>query len=154
DGLTYRINFSGVHSDGLNGEIFFFIYQESLEGHFLRQVGGGPALGIIQMEPATYDDIWNNYLAYKRSLANKLIELASMSSLDDDMRPNATQLITNLAFSVGMCRVHYLRKKPPLPSAGDIEGLAHYWKDHYNTSLGAGTVEEFIDKFPTEILDI
>lgn len=144
----------GLYSRAAEQLVVGTIYQESLKGRFLRQVGGGPALGVIQMEPATYDDIWNNYLAYKRSLANKLTELASMSSLDDDMRPSVTQLITNLAFSVGMCRVHYLRKKPPLPSAGDIEGLAHYWKDHYNTSLGAGTVEEFIEKFPKEILDI
>ncbi|KYO58419.1 hypothetical protein [Vibrio parahaemolyticus] len=144
----------GLYSRAAEQLIVGTIYQESLKGEFIKQVGGGPALGVIQMEPATYHDIWDHYLAYKRSLANKITELASMSSLDEDMRPNVDQLITNLAFAVGMCRVHYLRKKPALPSAGNVEGLAHYWKDHYNTHLGAGTVEEFIEKFPREILDI
>ncbi len=129
------------------------IYQES-RAKYLKQLGSGPALGIIQMEPDTYHDIWENYLAYKRALANKITELASIDSLDEDMRPDVTQLITNLAFSVAMCRVHYLRKKPPLPAAGDINGLAHYWKDHYNTHLGAGTVDDFKENFPMEILTI
>ncbi|KYN82243.1 hypothetical protein ATY36_13735 [Vibrio cidicii] len=144
----------GLYSRSAEQLIVGTIYQESLNGHFLAQVGGGPALGVIQMEPATYHDIWNSYLAYKRSLANKITELASMAALDDDMRPDVSQLITNLAFAVAMCRIHYLRKKPPLPKAGDIEGLARYWKEHYNTPLGAGRVEEFIEKFPKEVLDI
>lgn len=141
-----------LHSPAAEQLIVGTIYQESA-AKFLKQIGGGPALGVIQMEPATYKDIWNNYLAYKRSLANKITELASMESLDEDMRPHETQLITNLSFAVAMCRAHYLRKKPPLPKAGDIEGLAQYWKEHYNTHLGAGTVEDFIDNFPTEVLD-
>ncbi|HCH5589157.1 TPA: hypothetical protein NKZ51_004509 [Vibrio parahaemolyticus] len=140
-----------LHSQAAEQLIVGTIYQES-DANFLKQVGGGPALGVIQMEPATYKDIWDNYLAYKRKLANQITELASMESLDEDMRPHVTQLITNLAFAVAMCRTHYLRKKPPLPKAGDIEGLAKYWKEHYNTPKGAGKVEEFIDKFPREIL--
>ncbi|MDW2204310.1 hypothetical protein R7007_21815 [Vibrio sp. 1636] len=140
-----------LHSQAAEQLIVGTIYQES-EAHFLKQVGGGPALGVIQMEPATYRDIWDNYLAYKRTLANQITELSSMESLDEDMRPHVTQLITNLAFAVAMCRAHYLRKKPPLPKAGDIEGLAKYWKEHYNTPMGAGKVEEFIDRFPREIL--
>ncbi|EIU6870663.1 hypothetical protein L5169_004800 [Vibrio parahaemolyticus] len=141
-----------LHSPAAEQLIVGTIYQESA-AKFLKQIGGGPALGVIQMEPATYKDIWNSYLAYKRSLANKITELASMESLDKDMRPHESQLITNLSFAVAMCRVHYLRKKPPLPKAGDIEGLAEYWKEHYNTHLGAGKVEDFIENFPTEVLD-
>ena len=32
--------------------------QESAMGRYIRQLRGGPALGIFQMEPATHDDIW------------------------------------------------------------------------------------------------
>ncbi|EJX7572470.1 TPA: hypothetical protein ACMDPH_003467 [Vibrio cholerae] len=144
----------GLYSRSAEQLIVGTIYQESLKGRFIKQVGGGPALGIIQMEPATYADIWSNYLAYKPSLAKKLSDLVSVSSLDSNKRPDVNQLITNLSFAVGMCRVHYLRRKESLPSAGDVNGLAKYWKDHYNTPLGAGSVEEFIEKFPMEILDI
>ncbi|MDX1428656.1 MAG: hypothetical protein R3282_00145, partial [Rhodothermales bacterium] len=42
--------------------------QESLL-EFRRQLGGGPARGLFQMEPATHDDCWENYLNFRRSLA-------------------------------------------------------------------------------------
>ncbi|ELA8466744.1 hypothetical protein Q1G98_000190 [Vibrio alginolyticus] len=141
----------GLYSRSAEQLIVGTIYQES-NGHFIQQVGGGPALGLIQMEPATYKDIWDNFLAYRRSLANKLTELASMESLDGDMRPDVSQLVTNLAFAVAICRVHYLRVKEALPTAGDLDGLAKYWKDYYNTRLGAGTVDDFKKNFPMEIL--
>jgi len=40
------------------------------------------------------------------------------------------------------CRLHYLRVPEPIPV--EIEGQAKYWKDHYNTALGAGTVEYYM----------
>ncbi|WP_412497275.1 hypothetical protein [Vibrio fluvialis] len=129
------------------------IYQES-GAVFLAQLDNGPALGIIQMEPATYNDIWLSFLAYRRPLANKLTELASMESLNDDMLPHVTQLITNLAFAVAMCRVHYLRRKEPLPPADDVQALAEYWKAHYNTEKGAGKPGDFVKNFPIEILKL
>ncbi|HAS6480579.1 TPA: hypothetical protein GRR64_23770 [Vibrio parahaemolyticus] len=142
----------GLYSRSAEQLIVGTIYQES-RAKYLKQLGTGPALGVIQMEPATYQDIWNNYLAYKRNLANQITELASMASLDEDMRPDVSQLVTNLSFAVAMCRAHYLRQKPALPAADDIEGLAQYWKDHYNTHLGAGTVDEFKENFPLEVLN-
>lgn len=141
----------GLHSRSAEQLVIGTVYQES-NGHFIQQVGGGPALGFIQMEPATYHDIWNNFLAYRRSLANKVTELASMESLDADMRPNVNQLVSNLAFAIVMCRVHYLRVKEALPKADDVQGLGEYWKKYYNTTAGAGTVEEFIKNFPSDVL--
>lgn len=143
----------GLYSRSAEQLIVGTIYVES-QAKFLKQIGGGPALGVIQMEPATYTDIWLNYLAYKPQLANTVTELASSQSLDDLCRPSAEQLVSNLAFAVAMCRIHYLRKRPPLPEAGDVEALARYWKDHYNTHLGAGTVEKFVNSFPSEILNM
>ncbi|POC58483.1 hypothetical protein CRN37_09460 [Vibrio vulnificus] len=142
----------GLYSRAAEQLIVGTIYQES-RAKYLKQLGNGPALGVIQMEPATYQDIWNNYLAYKRNLANQITELASMASLDEDMRPDVNQLVTNLSFAVAMCRAHYLRQKPALPAADDIDGLAQYWKDNYNTHLGAGTVDEFKENFPLEVLN-
>ena len=56
-------------------------------------------------------------------------------------------LTNDLSYSVAMARLKYWRDPEPLPQAGDIEGLAHYWKDHYNSHLGKGTVEEFIENY-------
>jgi hypothetical protein len=44
--------------------------------------------------------------------------------------------------------VRYIRAPAPLPGQDDLQGLANYWKQHYNTPLGAGTPEEFLDKWP------
>ena len=43
--------------------------QESRMGTYVHQLGNGPALGIYQIEPATHNDIWANFLKYKPALA-------------------------------------------------------------------------------------
>ena len=58
----------------------------------------------------------------------------------------------NLGYATAMCRVHYRRVLEPLPGADDIPGLAEYWKQHYNTPLGRGTVGEFADKFERYVI--
>ena len=107
----------------------------------LIQKPNGPALGLFQMEPATHEDIWNNFLKYKTSLAEKV------SGLIAPKPDNETQLKTNLAYATAMCRVHYYRAPTKLPEAEDLDGLAHYWKKYYNTELGAGKPEEFCEVF-------
>lgn len=107
---------------------------------YLRQLGNGPALGIFQMEPATHDDIWNNYLAYRDELADNVRSLA----IGTKQIPDPTQMVGNLFYAAAMCRVHYLRVPEPLPAADDLAGQAQYWKTYYNTELGRGTVDEFI----------
>ncbi len=104
---------------------------------WLHQLGGGPALGLYQMEPATHDDHWQNFLAYRPGLRERVESvLAPGDKLD--------QLMTNLAYATAMARVHYLRDPEPLPAADDIEAMAHYWKRVYNTEAGAGTVGKFV----------
>ena len=120
------------------------IFVES-RAKYLKQIGNGPALGIVQMEPATHDDIWQNYLVYRAELKEKVSLLVKEGT--------AQELITNLAYAVAMCRVHYLRVPKSLPSPGDIPALARYWKTYYNTHKGAGEVSDFIDKFPKDILN-
>ena len=127
------------------------ITQES-RAQYIKQLGNGPALGLVQMEPATHNDIWEHFLRYKDSLAERIIHLASVGSLDGSRTPASTELITNVAYAVAMCRVHYYRRPEALPDANDIEALGRYWKQHYNTVKGKGTVEEFVENFPREIL--
>ena len=43
-----------------------------------------------------------------------------------------------------MCRVKLMLIPEPLPELGDIEGQARYWKKHWNSELGKGTVEHYI----------
>lgn len=111
--------------------------QESNLRH-LVQVGGGPALGLWQMEPATYEDIWANYLRFQPDLRAKLSQLVAGWPL------GARQLASNHVYAAALCRVHYKRVRVRLPEAGDVRGMAEYWKRWYNTSQGKGTPEEFV----------
>ncbi|MBF0131041.1 MAG: hypothetical protein HQL75_00430 [Magnetococcales bacterium] len=102
----------------------------------IKQQGGGPALGLWQMEPATHDDIWINFLQARGSLAAKV--------LGTDLTHNAGRLLYDLRYGCAMCRIHYFRKDELLPAAGDLHGQAIYWKKHYNTIKGKGKPEEYI----------
>jgi hypothetical protein len=105
---------------------------------YLHQLGGGPALGLWQMEPATHNDIWENFLAYKPELADKLRCLAIGGVA------RAEHLLGCLPYAAAMCRVHYLRAKEPIPPAGDIKGHAELWKLRYNTAAGKGRASDYV----------
>ncbi|MEY8241449.1 MAG: hypothetical protein RPT25_13980, partial [Cycloclasticus sp.] len=62
------------------------------------------------------------------------------------------QLIVNLSYATAIARVIYYRVPKALPPGNDIRALAKYWKTHYNTSLGRGTADEFVQNFPNEII--
>lgn len=112
--------------------------QESKFRH-IKQLGEGPALGLWQMEPATHKDIWDNYLFYNQTLSSRVGSMIGHYPL---IRVN--NLIGNLYYACAMCRIHYRRVKSALPKAGDVEGMAKYWKIYYNTRLGKGTEAEYI----------
>ena len=96
----------------------------------------GPALGLFQMEPETEHDIWNNYLIYHPKITD------TIGKITGHYQPGPW-LEWDLAYQIIMARLHYRRVKDPLPKSDDIKGMAEYWKIHYNTPLGAGTVNEF-----------
>jgi hypothetical protein len=107
---------------------------------YLKQHGDGPALGLWQVEPATHEDLYANYLNYRPEMMSSLIELRSPAL---NMNEN---LATNLMYGAAVCRLCYYRKPDPLPEAGDAEGQGKFWKQHYNTPLGAGTVPKYVLK--------
>ena len=99
-----------------------------------RQIDG-PALGWFQMEPATHDDCWVNFLAYRPELASKIRLVAGKQN------PTADDLVTNRPYAAAMCRVKYLRSPLALPAADDPVALCLYWRGVYNTALGKGRVD-------------
>lgn len=107
---------------------------------YIKQMGNGPAMGIYQMEPATHDDIWENFLQYKEEA--HLIETYAFSA-----QSKKENLYSNLAYATAMCRAHYRRFPGSLPSPNDGTALAYYWKEYYNTHLGAGDPEEATQHF-------
>lgn len=104
-------------------------------------VGYGVALGLGQMEPATHDDCWRNYLAYCGQLADDIRKLTAIAA---PVPIPAQELVTNDRYAAAMCRVKYRRADEALPEAGDLPAMAAYWKHHYNTADGAGSTEQFL----------
>lgn len=106
---------------------------------------GGPALGVYQIEPDTHDDIWANFLKYRKTLSPKVRRSGGYVGTDHDM------LIWNLKYATAIARLVYWRRPEPLPKADDAEGLAAYWKAHFNTSEGKGSVEKALPHFERAI---
>ena len=137
----------GMHSMEAEDLVMGTAAQES-HLKYVRQFNDGPARGLFQMEVATHDDIWNNWLAYKRTVSEELKNAIQF----EGFRPIADRMVWDLKYGAMMCRIHYRRKSSPLPEHGDLEGYAAYWKKHYNTVHGAGTEEEFIKHWKRYIL--
>ena len=114
---------------------------------YVKQRGGGPALSFYQIEPATAEDIWENYLKYKPHIANRIAALMA-PGLD-----KIQQLKGNMNYATAMARVHYMRVKEPLPPVTDLMGMAKYYKKHFNTPLGKSTIEKSLRAF-VEAADI
>lgn len=104
---------------------------------YISQVGG-PALGPWQMEPETCNDCWINYLPYQSVLR------ASITHLMATYQDKVEQLSWNWQYAAAMCRIKYLRSPDPLPNVDDLEGLSMSWKSIYNSGLGAGSVDKFM----------
>lgn len=119
--------------------------QESHLGTYIKQIRG-PALGVFQMEPATHDDIWGNYLIFKKQLASYVGLYVgyrySTKSADLPSPVKSEALEANLVYAILMARVHYRRVPAALPPRDDIEAMATYWKRYYNTPEGRGQVGE------------
>jgi hypothetical protein len=137
------VNFD-LHSGDAVNLLMGTAAQESHLGTYIMQQGGGPALGIFQMEPATEIDIWANYISGQPRLKEKIPEILGRKY------PNVFALKTDLAYQIIMARIHYLRQAEPLPS--DALGMARYWKKYYNTPKGKGTVEEFLLNYSRLVL--
>ncbi|CCT58494.1 hypothetical protein [Acetobacter pasteurianus] len=112
---------------------------------WLEQVRG-PALGIAQMEPATHDDCWVNYLRYQQDTANHILATCGLSGL-----PDASVMVWNLRYAVLMARVRYIRAPAPLPDAANAAALSTYHKQHYNTALGQANASANISLFQQAI---
>ena len=105
----------------------------------LKQMGGGPAIGFWQVEPATLIDIMDNYVKYRPKLEKRLI------SLGFDRRDIEVRVMSNIALQAVFCRLKYKRDKYALPKSSDLEAQAKYWKRVYNTHLGKGTITHFTE---------
>ena len=100
---------------------------ESQFGTYLKQISG-PALSPFQIEPATFRYLKDKY-------ADKIPSWATEKYLEWDLR-----------LAIITARLKYLSIKDPLPP-NDINALARYWKQYYNTPKGKGTEADFVKAY-------
>lgn len=112
--------------------------QESGCGYYLHQLGNGPAIGPDEMETATHDDLWINFLKFRQDLA------ARIESLIIPGIPRPPQMAGNLYYAFAMASLPYYRSPAPLPPTGDLAGQASFYKAVYNTAKGAATAQQYI----------
>jgi len=128
--------------------VMMIIAHESKRGEYIHQLGNGPALGMIQMEPNTHDSVWT----YGASVWDNALKLGIITK--EQMRhsehPPAERLLYDLRYNVFMARQRLFMKIPPLP---DLEGLpqlnamSDYLKQHWNSVLGAATDHSYSDDY-------
>lgn len=112
----------------------------------VRQVGG-PALGLWQMESATHDSLWTNFLAYRPHFS------APINHFLNYIEPAAELLTTNHVYAAAMAALRYYDSKAVMPANDDVAACAAVWKQYYNTVNGAGTEQEFIDNYTRMVQD-
>lgn len=109
---------------------------------FLRQRvsgGFGPAISLFQIEPDTHKDV-KRYLNERRpDLAKRVFGLSTI------LDPDGFELASNMPYSVAIARVKYWTIRAKLPDANDIEGMADYWGEYYQTSNDPEKIKRFID---------
>lgn len=120
--------------------ITMIIAHESKGGNYLKQIGGGPALGIIQMEPTTHNSIWDN----GDSIWDNALLLGIVSAEDHDqfLMPPAERLIYDLRYNVFMARQYLFMDENPLPSTP--YQMSAYLKDYWNSAGGAADSNSYL----------
>ena len=118
---------------------------ESLGGKYIVQLNG-PALGVFQMEPATHNDIWENFLKYHHQLSFDALSF----TISDTSSEDGEEMIGNMYYACAMARLHYYRVKAAIPARKDYireqlwhRALAEYAKEHYNTIEGKATWSDY-----------
>lgn len=122
---------------------------ESDMGLYRIQIGGGPARGIMQIEPETAKDLWLRYLPNRRgSLYAKFMQICfGISDRSEFFYPKEEGLVdAYLAacddVSILLARTKYLTDPRPIPSA--LHDQAAYYKRVYNTAAGDATTGKYL----------
>ena len=136
-----KIQESGIFPDD-NGFLRRIAYVESRDGEHPDTFREGYHGGIWQVDKggfaATQDT--NSH----RKLKRRFDEIQEKFGLD--WTTVRYEKLREPLYSALAARLYLVTKEPPIPLSSEIEKQAQYWKDHYNTPAGAGTVQDFIDR--------
>jgi hypothetical protein len=131
--------------NGYSGEavmaIQMIIAHESSGGESIAQ-NNGPALGLIQMEPATHDDVWK----YGDSIWRNAVNLGVITRAERILKkhPDSYRLVYDLRYNVFMARQKLFMAQGALPL--NAKDMSVYLKKHWNGD-GKATPEKYHNDF-------
>ncbi len=141
----------GAYSENAERLLLGTACQESECGRKLVQDGDVPdgGRGIYQMEKITFNECVKllkqpsrldlYYKVLKRAASRAMGTFSMPSEFDFD------EMVGNLYFATAFARVNYMRFPEPIPYS--LADQAAYWKTYWNTRLGAGTEEEYVNNW-------
>ena len=109
---------------------------ESKMGKYRRQIGGGPARGIFQVEPKTLMDNYENFIDPRPTLARQIREITGIDE------PDLDALTWNDVYGAIHARLKLYRSPGVIPT--DTPLIAEYLKRYYNSPEGAATANDYL----------
>lgn len=103
----------------------------------------GTAIGLFQVEYATFLDLWNRAIKIKHPTLYKAI-LKTYAGEDGQIRFEDLQLNDELCAI--FARMKYAEAKHHIPPATDLKAQAQYYKKYYNTELGKATQLSYLKR--------
>lgn len=132
------------YSEAARNLLVMVAAHESKLGTFLFQVGGGPALGVYQHEPASICDLYKEFISKNRTLdfAVSKFTPSRRSLTTDDFYE---LVVTDLRYATVLARAHFQRYREPLPS--EPYDLAVYAKKYWNTEAGKASINDYLTAY-------
>jgi len=132
-----------IRNPNMSELLVFTCAVESAGGTYVRQIKG-PALGIYQIEPTTFSDLFANYILRKPDILN-LFTL----NLGLHRMPSPEQVITDLRLATALAACLYMYRKANLPQNKilDADELWNIYKPLYNTVKGKSEKEASIKAY-------
>ena len=129
--------------------VMMIIAHESKRGEYIHQLGNGPALGPIQMEPRTHESTWK----YGDSIWYNAVKIGiiTRSQFQANEHPPAERLLYDLRYNVFMARQRLFMKTEALPNYSDqfkqIDAMSKYLKKHWNSVVGEADDTSYADDY-------
>lgn len=110
-------------------------------GFRYRQQINGPALSFFQIEPATLNDLYENYLSFRPD------RQAVLDSFLPEGMERLEALEKNDDYACCAARFIYWRVPEAIPPVADDGKMAAYAKKYWNTEEGKATAKQYLDDF-------
>jgi hypothetical protein len=117
---------------------------ESRLGTWIKQVGGGPSLGVYQHEPETIRDLYRVVISKNQKLDFAVAKFVP-SSKSLTARDYSELVETDLRYATVLARVHFMRFREPIPT--DQAKMAQYAKKYWNTEAGKAKAWEYLHAY-------